>query len=109
MPKIAKKKPGKGSSKSYKFDSKGRIIGPDGKKVADAAGDTPIVISGGSLAIFSEDYLEDIKGQKTKLLFSVDTAKHISSVNLIGFEPAAGNSGLHKAIKPKCAIEIHYE
>lgn len=114
MPKATTKKSSKRTSKSYRLDSKGRIIGPDGKKVAVADGDTPIVISGGSLHILSGAPLEDDDhpGETTTQLHAEDQSKHVTSVQLVGVKPMLGNSlkfAPSNPDNPACTIIIHYE
>lgn len=111
MPRATYKKARKGSKKSYRLDAKGRLIGPDGKIVVLEGGDTPIVISGGSLDIVSVGELEDDDnpGQRTKSLHSVDSAKHISSLELINFKPAEGKTDVFVPTVRRCFILVHYE
>lgn len=101
------------ASFSFKINKKGKIVGPDGKEVANLLGDTPIVISGGSLQILSDAELDDDDhpGQRTKQLRAQDMTKHVSSVQLIGLKPDAANPNRFvptNPAHPTCTIIIHY-
>lgn len=96
---------------SYRINKKGKLVGPDDKDVAEFLGDTPIVISGGSLRIVSLAELddEDNAGKRTKRLRAQDTAKHVSSVHLKGFKPEEGKPNHFVPSDPAdCHIIIHY-
>jgi hypothetical protein len=103
----------KGTSTAYRINRKGKLVGPNGKDVADALGDTPIVISGGSLRILSAADLDDDDnpGHRTKQLHAQDMAKHVSSIQLIGLKPDAANPNRFvpsNSANPVCTIIIHY-
>lgn len=105
-------KKGKAASKrrksdSYKLDKEGRLVGPKGRRVNLEAGDTPIIINGGSLTIVSVDALDDDDnpGHTTHQLHAHDNTKHITSVQLIGF------SATPMTVAPTghpCTIIVHY-
>jgi hypothetical protein len=104
---------GTSASFSFKINKQGKIVGPDGKEVSDALGDTPIVISGGSLEILSDADLDDDNhpGQRTKQLHAQDMSKHVSSVQLVGLKPDPANPNRFVPINtahPVCTIIIHY-
>lgn len=114
MPIAAKKKPAKKSSKkSYKFDRRGNIVGPDGKKVKLAPSDTPIVISGGSFTILSTGLLddEDHPGMSTRQLRAAEANKHVTSIQLVGLRPVVGNPNIFEPNNAagRCTIIVHYE
>jgi hypothetical protein len=103
----------KPSPPSYRFNKKGKIVGPDGKDVSDFLGDTPIVISGGSLSILSDAELddEDNPGHDTKQLRAKDAAKHVTSILLVGLRQDATNPNRFapsNPANPACTIIIHY-
>lgn len=103
----------KDSPPPYRINKKGKIVGPNGRDIAGSDSDTPIVISGGSLQIISGAELDDDDhpGQRTKQLHAQDMAKHVSSIQLIGFkqDPANPNSFVpSNPAKPVCHIIIHY-
>ena len=103
----------KDSAPRYRINKKGKIVGPDGKDVADTVGDTPIVISGGSLLILSAANLDDDDnpGQQTRQLHAQDQAKHVTSIQLIGFKPDAMNPNRFvpsNSGNPVCTIIVHY-
>jgi hypothetical protein len=113
---MAKKSSGqkqKGASPSYRLNRNGKLIGPNGKGVAVDVGDTPIVISGGSLKIISTGDLDDDdnQGQTTHELHAKDNTKHVTLVQLIGLVPEAGHPNHFVPSNPanhSCAIIIHY-
>lgn len=93
----------------YRLDSEGHIIGPNGRRMKLAAGDTPIIINGGSCTIISGAELDDNDnpGQKTRQLHAADTTKHITLVELTGF--VAGTSPYtFVPTGSMCNIIIHY-
>lgn len=101
------------SSASYRINRKGKLVGPNGKEVADSLGDTPIIISGGSLQILSAAELDDDDhpGQRTQQLHAQDMTKHVTSIQLIGLKPDAANSNRFipsNPANPVCTIIIHY-
>jgi hypothetical protein len=103
----------KESSGSYRINRKGKVVGPNGKDVADTLGDTPIVISGGSLSILSAGELDDDDhpGQHTQQLHARDMDKHVTSIQLIGFKPDPANPNRlmpSNSSNPVCTIIIHY-
>lgn len=104
---------GASASFSYKLNKQGKIVGPEGKEIRESVGDTPIVISGGSLEILSDMDLDDDNhpGQRTKQLHAQDMAKHVSSIQLIGLKPDPANPNRFVPINtahPVCTIIIHY-
>jgi hypothetical protein len=121
---MAKKSSGKTTKKSsgqtkkspaprYRINKKGKIVGPDGKNVADTLGDTPIVISGGSLLILSAASLDDDDnpGQQTRQLHAQDMTKHVTSIQLIGFKPDTTSPNRFvpsNSSNPVCTIIVHY-
>jgi hypothetical protein len=110
---IGETEKGASASFSYKLNKHGKIVGPDGKEIRDAVGDTPIVISGGSLEILSDADLDDDghPGQRTRQLHAQDMTKHVSSVQLVGLKPDLANPNRFvpsNPAHPACTIIIHY-
>jgi hypothetical protein len=95
----------------YACDSHGNpILDPDGSKIPLQPGDTPIIIRGGSLQIFSIDAdLDDADhaGQHGRHFIHRDGDKRITSIDI----RVAGQPPMPPIVitNRNCTITFHYE